>query len=83
MDDPSELSSAVQPAVTRYFPQFKTLARDSASMDSFASVVDGAWNELMPTSYVIGRDGAVVKRLQGGKSYAEFESIVKPLISCG
>ena len=83
MDDPSELSSAVQPAVTRYFPQFKTLARDSASMDSFASVVDGAWNELMPTSYVIGRDGAVVKRLQGGKSYAEFESIVKPLVSCG
>ena len=82
MDDPSELSAAVQPAVTKYFPEFRTLARDSASMDSFASVVDGAWNELMPTSYVIGRDGAVVKRLQGGKTYAEFEAIVKPLAAC-
>ena len=82
MDDPSELSTAVQPSVAKYFPGFPTLARNSASMDSFASVIDGAWNELMPTSYVIGRDGAVVKRLQGGKSYAEFEAIVQPVARC-
>jgi hypothetical protein len=51
-------------------------------MDSFASVLDGAWNEVMPTSYIVAPDGKVAKRIQGGKSYAEFEAAVKPLLQC-
>jgi thiol-disulfide isomerase/thioredoxin len=82
MDEPTELTTAVQPTVARYFPAFRTLARDGSSMDSFASVLDGAWNEVMPTSYIVAADGTVAKRIQGGKSYAEFEAAVKPLLNC-
>jgi thiol-disulfide isomerase/thioredoxin len=82
LDEPTDLATAVQPTVARYFPGFRTLARDGSSMDSFASVLDGAWNEVMPTSYIVTPDGAVAKRIQGGKSYAQFEAAVKPLLQC-
>jgi thiol-disulfide isomerase/thioredoxin len=82
LDEPTELATAVQPTVARYFPAFRTLARDGSSMDSFASVLDGAWNEVMPTSYIVAPDGTVAKRIQGGKTYAEFEAAVKPLLQC-
>jgi hypothetical protein len=45
------------------------------------SVVDPAWNELLPTSYVIDRDGKVRARIQGGKTGEEFEAAVVPLLS--
>jgi thiol-disulfide isomerase/thioredoxin len=82
MDEPADLPGAVQPLLDRRFPTFRTLARNNSSMDSFASVVDGAWNEIMPTSYVLDRNGRVIKRIQGGKPYAEFEALVKPLAAC-
>ena len=82
MDEPADRARVVQPLLAKHFPAFRTLARDSSSMDSFASIVDGAWNELMPTSYVLDREGRVVERIQGGKSYAEFEALVKPLARC-
>lgn len=82
LDEPAELATAVAPTIDRYFPAFRTLARDAASLDSFASVLDGAWNEVMPTSYVLDRDGTVVRRIQGGKPYAEFAAAVTPLLRC-
>ncbi len=82
MDEPADRSRVVQPLLAARFPAFRTLARDASSMDAYASVVDGAWNELMPTSYVLDRDGRVVERIQGGKSYAEFAALVKPLARC-
>lgn len=82
LDEPTELATAVQPTVARYFPAFRTLARDGASLDSFASVLDGAWNEVMPTSYIVAPDGTVARRIQGGKSYAEFAAAVQPLLQC-
>jgi hypothetical protein len=29
-----------------------------------------------------GRNGSVASRIQGGKSYEEFEQLVKPLAGC-
>jgi hypothetical protein len=43
-------------------------------------VVDPAWNELLPTSYVIDRGGTVRVRLQGGKPRAAFEVEILPLL---
>lgn len=59
---------------TRYFPAFRTLVRDAPDMDAAVSVVDPAWNEIVPTTYLLGRDGTVLQRIQGKKTRAEFRA---------
>ena len=82
LDEPATLATIVAPLVARDFPGFRTLAGDGSSPDSFASVLDGAWNEVLPTSYVVAPDGRVVQRLQGGKPYADFAAAVRPHLAC-
>jgi thiol-disulfide isomerase/thioredoxin len=80
LDDPADLEAVVQPFVTKWFPSLRTLIRRSPGMDAMVSVVDPAWNEVLPTSYVLDRNGRVVALLQGGKSAAEFEAAILPLL---
>jgi thiol-disulfide isomerase/thioredoxin len=58
----------------RYFPAFRTLVRDAPDMDAAVSVVDPAWNELVPTTYLVGRDGKLLQRIQGKKTREEFRA---------
>jgi thiol-disulfide isomerase/thioredoxin len=81
-DDPVEVPRAVTAMRTRYFPTFDTYGRAEGEPDSYASVVDPAWNELMPTTYVLDAQGRTVKRLQGGKSYEEFARVLETLGPC-
>jgi thiol-disulfide isomerase/thioredoxin len=71
--------------------QVKRLARERAAglatylqtepaPDKFVSVLDNAWAEIMPTNYLLDRSGKVRAKLTGGKSYAEFEAALKPLL---
>jgi thiol-disulfide isomerase/thioredoxin len=76
MDDPGALAATVEPFRRRYFPDFDTYTRGDFEMDEIASVIDPAWNEVMPTTYILGRDGAVRVRIQGRKSYEEFKAAV-------
>ena len=41
-------------------------------MDTFVSVIDPVWNKTLPTSYIINRDGEVVKKVQGKTPIAFF-----------
>lgn len=79
MDDPAELGR-IRAFRDKFFPGFRTSLRSEAEMDTVVSVVDPAWNELLPTTYLIGRDGKVVKRIQGKKSLEEFRAELAPLL---
>ena len=79
MDDPEELAR-VTAFRDKHFPAFKTLLRSEPSMDTLVSRIDPAWNELLPTTYLIGRDGAVRKRLQGKRSLEAFRKEVNKLL---
>lgn len=81
-DDPVEVPGAVTAMHTRYFPTFVSYGRSEGEPDSYASVVDPAWNELMPTTYVLDAEGRMVKRLQGGRSYEEFARVLGELGRC-
>lgn len=81
-DDPSELDGAVRSMHAKFFPGFRSFARTEGDPDAYASVVDPAWNELMPTTYVIDAGGTVRARLQGAKSAAEFERAVRAVATC-
>jgi len=80
LDDPSGSEALLEPFLDKWFPQFSTYLSTESDMDSMVSVIDPYWNEVLPTSYVIGRDGAMVKRIQGGSTAEEFLIAVRPVL---
>lgn len=78
MDDPADLAR-VEAFRDSHFPGFRSWLRATADMDVMVSVVDPAWNELLPTTYLIGRDGRVAGRVQGRRSPEELRSAVLAL----
>ena len=80
LDEPDSLQSVVLPFMDKWFPEFRSYLSTARDMDTMVSVLDPAWNEILPTSYLVGRDGVVAARLQGGKTGAEFEARIRPLL---
>jgi len=80
MDDPLDLETHVVPFRDQRFPAWDTFQRNEVEMDKFVSVVDPAWNEVLPSSYLINRTGKVVKKLFGGKSYEAFEAALLEIL---
>ncbi len=81
LDEPGDLQGVVRPFMQKWFPAFTSYARLTPDMDSMVSVVDAAWNELLPTSYILDQTGKVSVRIQGGKPVAEFEAALRPLLA--
>lgn len=79
MDDPTDFGR-VDAFRQKFFPDFVSFLRNEPDMDTLVSVVDPAWNELLPTTYLIGRDGEVAKRIQGKRSLEDFRAEVKTLL---
>lgn len=74
VDEPTANAAEVERFRSRYFPAFRTYARAGAEMDELAQVIDPTWNEVVPTTYLLDREGRVVKRIQGKKTLEEFRS---------
>jgi hypothetical protein len=58
----------------KWFADFRTFVRDAPDMDTAVSVIDPAWNEVVPTTYLLGRDGRMIMRIQGKKTFDEFRA---------
>jgi len=80
VDDPRGSTDFIATMRDRRFPGFRTYARDQRDVDYLVSVVDPAWNEVVPTTYVIDRDGTVAKRIQGQKTLEEFTAEVEAVL---
>jgi thiol-disulfide isomerase/thioredoxin len=80
MDEPGMLASQVEPFRLKYFPGFRTWLRNEPDMDALVSTLDPAWNEILPTTYLIGRDGKVARKIQGRKTPDEFRALLAPLL---
>jgi thiol-disulfide isomerase/thioredoxin len=79
MDDPADLG-AVEAFRARHFPEFRTWLRGEPDMDTLVSVVDFAWNGILPTTYLINREGQVARKIQGKWSLDEFRTAVESLL---
>ncbi|MCC7259084.1 MAG: TlpA family protein disulfide reductase [Gammaproteobacteria bacterium] len=66
-----------------HFPAFHTLQRDANDADALVSVVDQAWNEVVPTTYLLARDGRVVRRIQGKLTRAAFLQAAREALGGG
>jgi thiol-disulfide isomerase/thioredoxin len=80
MDEGSSLQGMVEPFRREHFPGFRTWLRNEPDMDTLVSVVDPAWNEILPTTYLIGRDGKVARKIQGKKTLAEFRKLLSEIL---
>ena len=81
VDEPVSNTAHIERMRDQRFPGFRTYARDRRDTDYLVSVVDPAWNEVVPTTYIIGRDGAVLTRIQGKKSLEEFKDAVRAVVN--
>lgn len=80
LDNVEDFEVVVEPFMEKWFPEFETYISLERDMDSIVSVIDPYWNEVLPTSYVVGRDGSVVERIQGGSTAEEFTEKITPLL---
>jgi thiol-disulfide isomerase/thioredoxin len=75
MNEPAERDTLVEPFRRKFFPSFTSFLRNEPDMDGLASVFDPAWNEILPTTWLIGRDGKVLRKIQGRKSIEDFRAL--------
>lgn len=76
MDEPRDLDNLVRPYHAKYFPAFRTFLRRDTDMDGVVSVVDPAWNEVLPTTYVIDAEGRMRERFQGRQSPEQLRASI-------
>jgi len=79
-DDPDDKDKVVafagQNKVT-----FPLMMRKSGSLERFSDSLDKRWSGVLPTSYVIDRNGKRVgKPMVGLRSYEQFVAAVEPLL---
>lgn len=80
LDEPADLEATVRPFLDKWFPDFSTLLSVETDMDAIVSVIDPYWNEVLPTSYVLARDGTLATRIQGGSTAEEFVAAIRPVL---
>jgi thiol-disulfide isomerase/thioredoxin len=80
VDDPSPQASEVERFRTRYFPKFLTYARSGLDLDELTRVIDPTWNEVVPTTYILDREGAIKHRIQGKQSLEQFRAVLQTLL---
>jgi thiol-disulfide isomerase/thioredoxin len=80
LDDPDMGDAQILSFIDRFFPGFTTYARLDYEMSTPVAVIDPVWNEILPTSYLLDRDGRVAAKIQGGKSREDFAATIAPLL---
>lgn len=77
MDDPYTGADMIQSFIDRHFEGFRTYLRTEPEIHEAAAVIDPAWNEIMPTTYILDREGNVATMIQGLKSADEFLAAIR------
>lgn len=75
--DDSADAATVEAFRQKYFAGLRTLIRGTGDSDALLGVIDPAWNEVVPTTYLIGRDGRILTRIQGRKTLEQFRDIAR------
>jgi len=80
LDEPDGAESLVRPFMEKWFPGFTSFLSIERDRDDMVSVIDAAWNEILPTSYLVARDGSIAERIQGKNSAEAFAAKIQSLI---
>lgn len=74
MDDPAEKNNVASFLKSRKL-KFEPYLLDSLSPEKDLAFLDSRLSEVLPTTYVLNKDGSVAIMAQGGQSAAEFAAL--------
>jgi thiol-disulfide isomerase/thioredoxin len=77
LDDPGS-ETLIREFRDEWFPEFRTFYTANEDWYQLIGVLNTNWSSILPTSFVLDREGAVVDTLTGGRDYAAFEAAVSP-----
>ena len=60
----------------KHFPTLVSLINSELHMNPLVIVIEPVWNETLPTSYILNREGEVVKKVQGKNLPLFFQEAV-------
>lgn len=79
MDDMAELEEKVRPFFKKRAPELVSYIQ-AGDEQEFTDLLDPKWPGVLPTSFVIDREGEVRQTLIGRKTFQEFEQALVPLL---
>jgi thiol-disulfide isomerase/thioredoxin len=79
LDAPPERSD-VQAFRDRWFPAFRTYQSAEANWYAIAGIVDPDWSGLLPTTFLLARDGTLAATFTGAQTYETFAAAVETLL---
>jgi thiol-disulfide isomerase/thioredoxin len=78
--DDVDARADVQAFRDKWFPEFSTYHVAADDWYALTDHVQPNWNSLLPTSFVLDRQGQLTTVLTGGKDYASFAAAIEPLL---
>jgi thiol-disulfide isomerase/thioredoxin len=79
LDDPGS-EDKIREFRDEWFPAFRTFHTADEDWYPLVGLLDANWSSILPTSFVLDRDGNVVETLTGGMDHAAFEAAVTPYL---
>lgn len=80
LDDAERDDETIKNFMDQWFRGFSTFLNTERYMDRMVSVIDPAWNEILPTTYLVSRDGSVAERIQGALTEEQFAAKIRLLL---
>ena len=80
IDEPEILETRVKKVWRDRAAGLPAYLQTEVTPDKFVSLIDPSWAEIMPTNFVLDREGKLKATLTGGKTLAEFEAAIRPLL---
>lgn len=78
--DTDQSAAAVTAFRDKHFTGFVSYLSSEPEWDILVDVIDPAWDQVLPTSFVVDRDGGLAQVLTGGKPYEDFAAAVEKVL---
>ncbi len=76
--DDADATDTIREYRDRWFPTLKTYHNTTADWFQLIATLEPNWSGVLPTSFLLGRDGELIATITGGKDYAAFEAEILP-----
>ena len=79
LDDADEVET-IREFRDEWFPTLKTWHNTTRDWFQLIATLEPNWSGVLPTSFLLDREGNLVATITGGKDYAAFEAEIVPLL---
>jgi thiol-disulfide isomerase/thioredoxin len=78
--DDVDATATIREFRDEWFPTLKTWHNTTEDWFRLIASLEPNWSGVLPTSFLLDRDGNLVATITGGKDYAAFEAAITPLL---